>query len=212
MAAAGVGRAGGAAPSRARPAAAGLPAGECASGEVLALFATRFFEHVQGRGGGAIDLVLPATGSRFAAAVEFIQARLSTLPAAPVERCWPTVRAFLHAACGLDPRLLARRRYRGLLYADSCRNAVFVRHDAHGTVTGAELVRTQPASGPRPFKAVAPGSRKAYGGFWLPPRRGPPTAGLLVESALDALAAFQAPPPGLPPSTLLVFAVGVTPT
>ena len=86
----------------------------------------------------------------------------------PVARCWPTVRTFLHTARGLDLRLLAHCRRQGLLYADSRRNAVFVCRDAHGTVTGAELVSTQPAPGPRSFKALAPGSRKARGGFWLP--------------------------------------------
>ena len=157
-----------------------------------------------------------ATSSHFAAAVEFLKARLGTLPTAaapklrpawphlppPVEPCWPTVRAFLHTARGLDLRLLARCRHQGLLYADSRRHAVFVCRDSQGTVTGAELVGTHPA----------PGSRKARGGFWLPPRRGPPTALLLVESALDALAALQTPPPGLPPTTLLASTAGVTPS
>ena len=198
-------------------------------GSVLALSATRFFDHAQGRGGGgAIDLVMHAEGASFAAAVEFLETRLGTLPPAaapaprprpagphlppPVAACWPTVRAFLHTARGLDLRLLAHCRHQGLLYADSRRNAVFVCRDAHGTVTGAELVGTQPAPGSRPFKALAPGSRKASGGFWLPPRRGPPTALLLVESALDALAALQTPPPGLPPTTLLASTAGVTPS
>ena len=123
------------------------------SGSVLALSSARFFDHTQGHGGGAIDLVMHATGSHFAAAVEFLKARLGTLPAAaaavpkprpaspylspPAEPCWLTVRAFLNTA-------------RGLLYADSRRRAVFVCRDSHGTVTGIELVGTQPAPGSRP--------------------------------------------------------------
>ena len=101
---------------------------------------------------------------------------------------------------------------RNNLNSNTRRHAVFVCRDAHGTVTGAKLVDAQPGPGPRPFKALAPGSRKASSGFWLPPRRGPPTAGLLVESALDAPAALQTPPPGWPPTTLLASTAGVPPS
>ena len=199
-------------------------------GSVLALAGARFFDHACGRGGGgAIDLVMHAADCSFGAAVEFLE-RHSGLPAAapvPVpavrptagprlpplhERCWPAVREFLHAVRGLDPDLLARCRRAGLLYADARRNAVFVCRDPAGAVTGAELVGTRPDPGGRTFKGLAPGSRKARGGFWLPPARAAPQAVLLVESALDALSVRQCPPPGLPAATLIASTAGVTAT
>ena len=128
------------------------------------------------------------------------------------ERCWPAVREFLRAVRGLDPDLLARCRRAGLLYADARRNAVFVCRDPAGAVTGAELVGTRPDPGGRTFKGLAPGSRKARGGFWLPPARAAPQAVLLVESALDALSVRQCPPPGLPAATLIASTAGVTAT
>ena len=196
-------------------------------GSVLA--GTRFFDHACGRGGGgAIDLVLHAAECSFGAAVEFLE-RHAGLPAAapdgasagplqparlrlppPHERCWPTVRDFLRAARGLDPALLERCRRDGLLYADARRNAVFVCRDPAGAVTGAELGGTRPAPGGRTFKGLAPGSRKARGGFWLPPGRAAPAAVLVVESALDALSVHQAPPPGLPAATLVASTAGVS--
>ena len=63
--------------------------------------------------------------------------------------------------------------------------ALMFRHVAFN-VTGAELVGTRPD---RPFKAMAPGSRKAAGGFWIA-RRTAPKSALLVEGAIDALSAW----------------------
>ena len=155
-----------------------------------------------------------AADCSFGAAVEFLERHAGWPAAAPVEvpavrptagprlpplheRCWPAVREFLRAVRGLDPDLLARCRRAGLLYADARRNAVFVCRDPAGAVTGAELVGTRPDPGGRTFKGLAPGSRKARGGFWLPPARAAPQAVLLVESALDALSMHQCPPPGV---------------
>ena len=39
---------------------------------------------------------------------------------------------------------------------------------------------------------MAPGSRKARGGFWIA-RRTPPPSALIVESAVDVLSAFELP-------------------
>ena len=70
----------------------------------------------------------------------------------------------------------------------------------------------RPDPGGRTFKGLAPGSRKARGGFWLPPPRAAPTAVLLVESALDAPSVHQCPPPGLPAATLIASTAGLTAT
>lgn len=197
-------------------------------GSVLALAGARFFDHACGRGGGgAIDLVMHAADCSFGAAVEFLESHFGGPAAAPLAalrarqppdgprlpppyaRSWPAVHEFLHIARGLDPDLLARCRRAGLLYADARGNAVFVCRDPAGAVTGAELVGTRPDPAGRSFKGLAPGSRKARGGFWLPPDRDAPAAVLLVESALDALAVHQFPPPGLPVATLVASTAGV---
>ena len=75
------------------------------------------------------------------------------------------MREFLRTARGLDPDLLVRYRRARLLYADARRNAVFVCRDPVGAVTSAELVGTRPDPCGRTFKSLAPGSRKACGGF-----------------------------------------------
>ena len=54
---------------------------------------------------------------------------------------------------------------------------------------GAELLGTRPD---HPFRGMAPGSRKARGGFWIA-RRKQPQSSLIVESAVDALSAFELP-------------------
>ena len=112
----------------------------------------------------------------------------------PEDRLWHPERGFLATARGLDPGLLDRCRDDGILYADSRRNAVFLCRDHHQNPVSAELFGT------RPFKGVAPGSRKARGGFWLPAPTDDLDAVLLVERAVNALStlprwlhAFPAP-------------------
>ena len=201
-------------------------------GSVLSIRGAQFFDHRLGRGGGgAIDLVMHVRGCRFRAAVEFLErhvglpqpAPVPTSPNAPdrrtslrlpdpVDRLWDPVRDFLATARGLDPTLLERCRQDGILYADSRRNAVFVCRDCHQHPTGAELVGTRPAPHGRTFKGMAPGSRKARGGFWLPAQTDDLDAILLVESALDALAALRLLAPTLPPDTLLASTAGIATT
>ena len=78
---------------------------------------------------------------------------------------------------------------RGLLYADDRLNAVFVCRNASGHTTGAEILGTAPQTGTRRFRGMAPGSRKACGGFWLPCGRNRPAVVILTESAVDAISA-----------------------
>ena len=194
-------------------------------GSVLSISGDKFFDHRQGRGGGgAIDLVMHARRCRFQAAVEFLERHAGLpLPAAtpaavrrpglrlppPRDRLWPPVRDFLATARGLDPALLERCRHDGILYADSRRNAVFVCRDSLHNPVGAELVGTRPAPDGRTFKGMAPGSRKARGGFWLPANTADLDALLVTESAVDALSALLLLAPTLPPDTLLASTAGV---
>ncbi len=199
-------------------------------GSVLSIRGAQFFDHRQGRGGGgAIDLVMHARGCRFRAAVEFLERHAGRpLPAPagpsppdrrnalrlppPADHLWIPVRDFLTTARALDPALLERCRQDGILYADARRNAVFLCRDRHQHPVGAELVGTRPAADGRTFKGMAPGSRKARGGFWLPANSDDLDALLLTESALDALAALLLLAPTLPPDTLLASTAGIATT
>ena len=67
----------------------------------------------------------------------------------------------------------------------------------------------RPAPDGRTFKGMAPGSRKARGGFWLPAPTAELDALLLVESALDALSAVRLLAPSLPPDTLVASTAGL---
>ena len=83
--------------------------------------------------------------------------------------------------------------------------------------TGSQPALDRPAAGlqlpprdGRTFKGMAPGSRKAHGGFWLPAAAADhPDALLLVESAVDALSAIRLLAPDLPPDTLVVSTAGI---
>lgn len=195
-------------------------------GSVLSIHGARFFDHRRGRGGGgAIDLVMHARGCRFREAVEFLEQHYVQAPPAPApsappaparlrlppphERLWPPVRDFLRGQRGLAADLLQLCHLQGLLYADARRNAVFLCRDPRGQPVGAELVGTRPAADGRSFKGMAPGSRKARGGFWLPVPQLPPDALLLVESAVDALSAARLLAASLPPDTLVASTAGL---
>ena len=156
-------------------------------GSVLSIDGAKFFDHLQARGGGAIDLVLHANGGSFRQALDFLDPHPE--PAEPALRiplphppAWSRVRDRL-AERALDPELLERCQAQGILHADARGNAVFRCRDAEGRATGAEIV------GPRGFKRMAPGSRKRRGGFWFRTQAEPPENLLLVESAVDALSA-----------------------
>ena len=57
------------------------------------------------------------------------------------------------------------------------------------TLTGAEILGTAPQANGKRFRGMAPGSRKARGGFWLPCDRHRPALVILAESAVDAISA-----------------------
>lgn len=194
-------------------------------GSVLSIRGPQFFDHACGQGGGgAIDLVMHVLGCRFREALDFLDGSPSGIPAAarpeppahaprlrlppPVPAHWPPVRDFLLRVRGLPHALLQHCRNASSLYADRRRNAVFLCRDRRGTPAGAELVGTRGLPGGAAFKGLAPGSRRARGGFWLSTGSDPPAAVLLVESAVDALSAVALPAPGLPPDSLVVSTAG----
>ena len=163
-------------------------------GSAISINQSRFFDHVAGRGGGgAIDLVMHAEGCGFLQALQHLEGFPSRKPGTgdgspdfSEDRAWARVRRCVHQDRGLDPRLIERCRRIGILGADDRANAVFACRDRDRRKTGAELVGTRPD---RPFRAMAPGSRKAAGGFRIARRKDPETA-LLVEGAVDALSAW----------------------
>ena len=190
-------------------------------GAVLSIRGTQFFDHACGHGGGgAIDLVMHTRRCGFREAVAFLADGPPPPPAAPdpassalrlpdpVAAHWPPVRDFLVRRRGLDPALLQDCLRAGTLYADRHRNAVFTCRDRSGNSVGAELVGTRPLPDAATFKALAPGSRRDRGGFWLTTGSAPPAAVLLTESAVDALSAVLLPAPNLPPDCLVASTAG----
>ena len=168
-------------------------------GSILSIDGAKFYDHLSCTGGGgAIDLVLYARRCRFPEALETL-ASIAPHPAAPDGRpfqqllepaFWPAVQEYLSRNRSLDPAILNACFRQSILGADRRSNAVFIACGAErSNRTGAELLGTQPGT---PFRGMAPGSRKSRGGFWIA-RRKPPQTALIVESAVDALSAFELP-------------------
>ena len=162
-------------------------------GSVLSINDARFFDHLQGTGGaGAFDLIIHVRNCSFAEAVAIlIQPQHPTIQMpTPSEPHWPAVRQHLNTARGIPTRILDACRRRGILYADHRHNAVFRCTDTARQTTGAEILATRTRPNRKPFKAMARGSRKAQGAFWIPASIQQPDTLFLAESALDALSAF----------------------
>ena len=163
-------------------------------GSILSINGSKFYDHLAATGGGgAIDLVLFARNCSFLQALEIL-AGIEPPPRTTNpfrERLdptsWPTVRDYLTRQRSLDPANLDRCFQQHILGADLRTNAVFLIRDAGNHPVGAELRGIRPG---QPFHGMAPGSRKACGGFWIA-RQTQPRAALLVESAIDALSAIQ---------------------
>ena len=172
-------------------------------GSIISINGEKFFDHLRGTGGGgAIDLVIHATGCRFPDALRFLgghegrrqatdlkpAARRLRLPR-PSPRAWPRVREALVRQRALRADVLEACHSHGILYADDRLNAVFICRNASGRPTGAEILGTAPQPGGKRFRGMAPGSRKACGGFWLPCDPNRPALVILTESAVDAISA-----------------------
>ncbi len=192
-------------------------------GSVLSIRGVKFYDHLRQAGrGGAIDLVIHARRCRFADAVEFLEAEFPNENAATPEdepgepdpiripthcdHAWFAVYDFLVCVRHLPRTLLDVARGRDVLRADARDNAVFLCSDAAGTRTGAEIVGTRPD---RPWRGMAPGSRKARGGFWMRSSARPPHTVILTESAIDAISLLHLKSPPNP-ETAVVSTAGAT--
>jgi hypothetical protein len=154
-------------------------------------------------GGGAIDLVMHLHRLGFAQAVQWLaqsfpggscsagpQTPLRTtlaLPRPEPSKLW-RVRQYLIRERRLPSALIESLIDSGLLYADARANAVFLLLGKEKQVVGAELRGTTA----RPWRGLAPGSRKDLGYFAVP--ADPRPAIVLVESAIDAISCFALHP------------------
>ena len=181
-------------------------------GSVLSVTGVRYFDHLQGRGGGgAIDLVVHARGCMPSAAIRWLAGLPSApapttgtsirvrsrqtafVPPSPCARNWPRVRAWLLEERGLEAFRVDGLHAAGLLRADARGNAVFLCRDIRGRITGAELVGTRRMADGRRFRGLATGTRRSAGGFRIGPEDADPRFGtvFLAESAIDALSALS---------------------
>lgn len=177
------------------------------SGSVITVRGMKFYDHLQGcGGGGAIDLVVHGLGCSAVEAIRWLaghacvpeieepvtaaRPRALVLPEA-CEDCWGAVRSWLIGERGLEGFRVDGFKSSGMLYADARFNAVFVCRDVRGAVTGAELVGSRRRSDGSRFRGMAPGSRKASGGFWFASVDEEAFVGAFIaESAIDALSAL----------------------
>ena len=157
-------------------------------GSVLSINRLMFYDHLCGDGGGgAIDLVVHARRCTRPEAVDFLAGLPRPVPPGhregPPRRepCWPTLKSHLVERRGLPDTLVELCRDIGLIHASPRGDAVFVRRDAAGRATGAEIL---PAATPRRPSQPADAAR---GGFWMSWDPDWPTSVILAASALDAL-------------------------
>jgi hypothetical protein len=167
---------------------------------VLSVCGAKFMNWTRSQGGGgAIDLVMHLTQLGFTQSLQWLQehgadlaARVpcSSRPAPELKLPRPDpcrlerVEHYLIVQRGLAPALIEPLVQAGSLYADGRANAVFLLRDRQARPRGAELRGTTP----RPWRGMAPGSRKDLGYFAVPSTPGPTL--ILCESAIDALSCF----------------------
>ena len=176
---------------------------------VISITDQRFYDHIAKKGGGgAIDLVMHVQGSSFKEAVEWLngnsinltpikQANSSfkqtlhpnTQPFEPPpvdESKWAAVKNYLVNTRKLPKSIIDTLHSSGVVYADHKQNAVFVRKDLEGQVTGASLRGTYNGS---KFNGLAKGTRRDAGWFAFTKGRGEPERIVLIESPIDAISA-----------------------
>jgi hypothetical protein len=164
---------------------------------VLSVKGAKFMNWTQAQGGGgAIDLVIHLHGLGFAQALQWLSQAfpgplpstsdplatkpLLTIPPPDPGQLWH-VRRYLVGERALPPALIEPLIQSGTLYADHRANAVFLLLGKEKQPVGAELRGTTP----RPWRGLAPGSKKDLGFFAIPPDPRPEI--ILVESAIDAI-------------------------
>ncbi len=153
-------------------------------------------------GGGAIDLVMHLHRLSFVQAVQWLAQSFPgcscsgpptplrttlALPKPDASRLW-RVRQYLIRERRLPSALIESLIDSGVVYADARANAVFLLLGKEKQAVGAELRGTTA----RPWRGLAPGSRKDLGYFAVPIE--PLPAIVLVESAIDAMSCFALHP------------------
>jgi hypothetical protein len=164
---------------------------------VLSITGAKFMNWTRDTGGGgAIDLVMHVHGADFLAAVTWLTRRFPgaglAAPAVVSRRSLRLphrdesrilrVQQYLCHTRGLAADLITTLIDMGRLYADNRGNAVFVLLSKDGSRVGAELRGTCPQ---RPWRGMAPGSRKDAGYFAVPSLEAEGV--VLCESAIDAI-------------------------
>jgi len=164
---------------------------------VLSVTVAKFMNWNQGvGGGGAIDLAMHLNGIGFKAAVQWLwnlfpgavpardmQGRRKPTLRLPAKHAGnlPRVLRYLTVDRRLPPSIVKPLIQAGSLYADSYGNAVFLLLGKGKEPVGAELRGT----GQRPWRGMAPGSRKNDGYFSV--NLEAPHRIILCESAIDAI-------------------------
>ncbi len=182
-------------------------------GLIISINDQKFYDHTAMKGGGgACDLVMHVQQSNFKEAVEWLNGHAVTpinrvnsfsqqptqtvtkpentkqpfQPPAPDDSKWAAVKDYLITTRGLPESLVDNLYELGSVYADSKQNAVFLRKNLEGEITGASLRGTYEDS---TFKRLAKGTNRDAGWFALKKGEGEPERIVLTESPIDALSA-----------------------
>jgi conjugative relaxase-like TrwC/TraI family protein len=178
-------------------------------GQIISINDQKFYDHANLKGGyGAIDLVMHVQARDFKEALQWLadsslelpppvprqssphpqaqEERQPFQPPAPDESKWLAVRQYLVEKRQLPVALVDELYNQGKIYADAKQNAVFLRQDIEGNLTGASLRGTYNDSS---FKGLATGSKREGGWFSFVQGEGQLQRVVLVESAIDALSA-----------------------
>jgi hypothetical protein len=171
---------------------------------VLSVNGAKFMNWNCGRGGGgAIDLVIHLHHLGFKAAVDWLGQNFPEALPPPAAAATPQaalklpapdpgslnrIKNYLVRQRGIASDLLDPLIQAGTIYADARANAVFLLLGKNNLPVGAELRGTTA----RPWRGLAPGSRKDLGFFSVPAV--PLPAIIICESAIDAISCFALHP------------------
>jgi hypothetical protein len=190
----------GAEPDRSDPRKWRTPAG------TLSVTGAKFMNWNLGTGGGgAIDLVIHLNHLNFKEAVDWLARHFPDAALPPPVT--PTIRPglqlpppdpghlgrvqdYLVRERGIAPALLEPLIQSASLYADARANAVFLLRGNQNVPVGAELRGTTS----RPWRGLAPGSRKDLGFFSIPAAAPTDWPVVVCESAIDAISCFALHP------------------
>jgi 5S rRNA maturation endonuclease (ribonuclease M5) len=204
--------------------------------QMINLTGSKFFDWKDMKGGGgAIDLVMHVEGCNFTDAVDWLRERFGApgalqlvtqqvvetvqekpqqpfVPPLSQEANWGQVRDYLIQKRKLPSGLVDQLHQAGLVYADERSNAVFLRRDWDGQVTGAMLRGTSGEN--NLFKGLATGTRRSQGWFYTIAggvEGAPVERVVLVEGAIDGLSYQVLHPPQVRTMVLSTDGAGYLP-